>query len=62
MNKRWQWVLLAGAFLICGCDQQLQTTIENGAIQVASSFVYALVQAIIQLAAEQASAAMVLSL
>jgi hypothetical protein len=62
-KRLWCWVGLAVvAAACCGCDPQLQTTVENGVIQVASSFLYALVQAIIQLVGEQASAAIVLCL
>jgi len=58
-----RWVGLAVlAAACCGCDPQLQTTVENGVIQVASSLLYALIQAIIQLAGERASAALLLCL
>ena len=47
-------MLAAGsALLLSGCDDQTRAALENGIIDASSSFVGALLQALIQLAGEQ---------
>lgn len=58
------WLRLAalsagGMFLFSSCDPTIQSTLETGIINVANSFLAALLNAIIQLAQEGAATAQV---
>jgi hypothetical protein len=56
MRVVWRCVatLAAGsALLLSGCDDQTRAALENGIIDSSTSFVGALLQALIQLAGEQ---------
>ncbi len=60
MNRfRWQhlWATVAvgGLFFLNGCDDETRTAVENGIIDTSSSFLGALLQALIQLAGETES-------
>ena len=54
-------VSVAGSLLLLsGCDAQTQATVENGVIDASSGLLAAFLQALIQLAGESGSTAMIL--
>jgi hypothetical protein len=65
-NRKWvsSWrlaaLLLCGLALLVGCDATTRTAVESGFINASSAFVGALLQAVIQLAAEGSTAAITL--
>lgn len=58
-GRQWRLAaaLAAGLAFLSGCDPTLQATIEDGIITASSSFVGALIRALIELASEANAAA-----
>ena len=52
--RLWTFLALAGGttFFLSGCDPTLQSTIEDGVINVSSSFIGSFFRALVELAAE----------
>ncbi|MFH1748005.1 MAG: hypothetical protein ABIG44_13300 [Planctomycetota bacterium] len=48
----WLVVMVFGVLALCGCDEELRTTIEDGVIDTSSSLLGAFLQALIGLAGE----------
>lgn len=52
IRARWIALLIGAPLLLSGCDPTIQNTVEDGVINLSTSFLASLLQAVIQVAGD----------